>query len=345
MDKRTESFTTSRETGPERHCSVARTLEILSNAWTFLVVREAFFGIRRFQDFQAELGIPRATLTDCLQRLTAADIFKQIRYQTSPDRFEYRLTDKGIDLYPSFLALLRWGDRWLWRGKTPPLALFHKTCGQWIEPVTVCSGCTQVIRPEQVSYRDGPGAGCSAAPLHQRVRRVSDPETFLRGRRCSVARTLKIIGDRWSFLVIREAFFGVRRYDELCRNLRISTNILAGRLQWLVAEGILLRAPCQEHSGRFEYRFTEKGKDLYASMIVMLRWGDTWLSPEGPPLLLRHHVCGRDFHPVVACNQCGKELHARAMRYTSSTHSQQARIMVDRRGETARSPVGAPAAK
>ncbi len=335
MHKRPESLTTA-----GRHCSVARTLEILSNAWTFLVVREAFFGIRRFQDFQTELGIPRATLTDRLQRLTAAGIFKQIRYQTSPDRFEYRLTDKGIDLYPSFLALMRWGDQWLWRGKTPPLALFHNKCGQWIEPVTVCSRCARRIKPEQVSYRDGSGAGRSSASPRQRVRRVSDPENFLRGRRCSVARTLKIIGDRWSFLVIREAFFGVRRYDELQHNLRIATNILAERLQWLVAEGIFFRSPYQERPERFEYRFTEKGKDLYASMIVMLRWGDTWLSPHGPPLILHHRECERDFHPVVACSHCGAQLNARAVSYASSSPGQLARITIGVPGETLRSPAG-----
>jgi DNA-binding HxlR family transcriptional regulator len=316
MDTRPHRSLGSRR-GRERNCSVGRTLEILSSAWTFLVIREAFFGIRRFQDFHTELNISRGVLADRLEWLTSHGIFARTEYQASPKRFEYRLTQKGLGLYPSFIALMKWGDRWLWRGKPPPLALYHKACRRWIDPLTVCSHCGEVIAPEAVVYRDGPGAGSTSIWERRRVRRVSDPEAFLRGRRCSVARTLKIIGDRWSFLVIREAFFAVRRYDDFCRNLRISTNVLADRLQWMVAEGIFFRSPYQSHREQLEYRFTEKGKQLYASMITMMRWGDKWLSPAGPPLLLHHCSCGHDFHAAVVCDCCGKELKAREMAYES----------------------------
>jgi DNA-binding HxlR family transcriptional regulator len=283
----------------------------------FLVIREAFFGVRRFQDFHTELNISRGVLADRLAWLTSHGIFTRTEYQGSPKRFEYRLTQKGLELYPSFIALMKWGDRWLWRGKSPPLALFHKECSCWTNPLTVCSYCREIIAPEAVAYRDGPGAGSTSIGERRRVRRVSDPDTFLRGRRCSVARTLKIMGDRWSFLVIREAFFGVRRYDDFCRNLRISTNILAERLQWMVAEGIFFRSPYKSHREQLEYRFTEKGKQLYASMIAMMRWGDRWLSSAGPPLLLHHNSCGHDFHAIVMCDHCGKELSATQMAYQS----------------------------
>lgn len=302
----------------QRNCSVFRTLEILSDAWTFLIIREGFFGIRRFEDFHEELNIPRGTLSERLQWLTANGILRQKQYEHFPQRFEYLLTEKGLDLYPSFLAILSWGDRWLWGKRRPPLALYHVTCNRWAEPKPVCSQCGKEIRPEGVGYDDGPGAGYSCSGAPRRVRRISHPDTFLQGRRCSVAGTLKLVGDRWSFLVIREAFFGIRRYDEFAQNLRISTNILADRLRVMVDEGILFRSPYQSHREQLEYRFTEKGKQLYASMIAMMHWGDKWLAGKnGPPLILRHYACEHPFHVVMACNHCGGELKAREVQYQS----------------------------
>lgn len=318
MKAKIANTASGRQAGMEIHCSVGRTLEILSDPWAFLVIREAFFGIRRFQEFHAALGVPRGTLADRLRRLTGKSILRRVQYRVLPDRFEYRLTQRGFDLYPSFLALMRWGDRWLaGRGEAPPLALFHKTCGHWVEPRTTCSRCTAEIRPEDVAYRAGLGSGQATAERRRRNRRASDPEHFLRGRPCSVAKSLQVIGDRWSFLVIREAFFGVRRYDEIRTNIGIATNILADRLQHLVAEGIFRRSIYRQRPERFEYRLTAKGLDLYASLIVMMRWGDKWLSRDGAPLILAHR-CGHDFEPVVACNHCGGELEARAMGYAST---------------------------
>jgi DNA-binding HxlR family transcriptional regulator len=308
-----------------RRASVARTLEILSDSWTFLVIREALFGVRRYQGFQAALGIPRSTLTSRLDRLIEEGIFRREHYQSLPERFEYRLTEKGLDLYPSFIALMRWGDRWLSQGGAPPLALFHRACGRWIEPRLACSHCGGEVRPQRVSYRPGPGAGPAPSAQQRRNRRSSDPGHFQRGRDCSVARALQIIGDRWSFLIIREGFFGVRRFDELQENLGIAPNILSDRLQRLVGQGVFDRVRYQERPDRFEYRFAEKGKDLYGSMIVMGRWGDRWLSADGPPLLLRHLDCGHDFEPVIACDRCGGEIAARDMSYASTDRERERR--------------------
>src|SRR5580692_2233271 len=113
----------------ERNCSVARVVSILSDAWTFLIIREAFFGARRFETFRSALGLPRATLTERLKRLTQQGIFRQVRYSQTSRRVEYRLTKAGIELYPSFMAMMQFGDRWLTGGKGAPLQLIHETCG------------------------------------------------------------------------------------------------------------------------------------------------------------------------------------------------------------------------
>src|SRR5580700_11329865 len=121
----------------ERNCSVARTLDIVSDAWAFLIIREAFFGTQTFEAFRSALGIPRATLTDRLRKLTQLAIFRQVAPGSS-QRKEYRLTKMGFDLYPSFIALMQFGDRWLSKGEPAPLTLIHTTCGCDSHPDVTC---------------------------------------------------------------------------------------------------------------------------------------------------------------------------------------------------------------
>lgn len=304
--------------GISRFCSVGRTLEILSDAWSFMVLREAFFGARRYEQFQAVLGLPRTTLAKRLNHLTELGLLQRIAYSSGALRFEYRMSQAGLDLFPTMMVLLAFGDTWLGGSdkSRPPLQLIHKECGHACSPVVACSACNGSVDLHDVQYRSGPGAGSSAEVAERkRSRRASDPGVLERGRPCSVARTLQIIGDRWSFLVLREMYFGVRRFDEFQTNLGIASNILTDRLQRLAGHGIVERHAYQVRPERFEYRFTPKGMDLYGSMIVMMRWGDKWLSAGRPPLLLRHRPCQHDFHAQVVCSHCRQPLDAHNVTY------------------------------
>lgn len=135
-------------------------------------------------------------------------------------------------------------------------------------------------------------------------------------RECSVARALDIIGDRWTFMVLREAFFGVQSYRQFHTNTGIATNILSNRLKRLVENGIMEKRTETSDSRRFTYRLTKKGLDLYPVTLAILRWGDRWLADEnGPPLLLTHKPCGHRLVPTVSCNHCGKEVDPREVGY------------------------------
>jgi DNA-binding HxlR family transcriptional regulator len=298
----------------ERNCSVARTLDIVSDAWAFLIIREAFFGTRTFEAFRSALDLPRATLTDRLRKLTRLQIFRQVATNVGQRR-EYRLTKMGFDLYPSFIALMQFGDRWLAAGKRPPLVLVHGPCGCESHPIVACSQCAGELEARAVQYRDGPGAGRKPAKPGRNTRRASDGSRFMLGRPSSVSRALEIIGDKWSFMVVREGFFGNRRYDRIQSELGIAPNILTDRLSRLVAQGILQRRRYQDAPERFEYALTDIGRDLYGPFVTMLAWGDRWLSKAKPPLLLRHVACGHDFHAAVICNQCHQPMIAADMQY------------------------------
>jgi DNA-binding HxlR family transcriptional regulator len=298
----------------ERNCSVARTLDIVSDAWAFLIIREAFFGTGTFEAFRLALDIPRATLTDRLRKLTRLQIFRQTAAETG-QRKEYRLTKMGFDLYPSFIALMQFGDRWLSVGKRPPLVLLHRACGCETHPIVACSECLASLEAREVEFRDGPGAGRKPARRGRNTRRASDDSRFMQGRPSSVSRALEIIGDKWSFMVVREGFFGNRRYDRIQTELGIAPNILTDRLSRLVARGILHRRLYQYAPERYEYLLTDMGRDLYGPFVAMLAWGDRWLGKGKPPLLLRHATCGHDFQASVICSECHKPIIAADMQY------------------------------
>jgi DNA-binding HxlR family transcriptional regulator len=121
-------------------CSVAGTLAVVGEKWTLLVLREAFLGVRRFADLQRVLGAPRAVLTDRLATLVAHGLLRRVPYQAPGERrrHEYRLTRKGLDLYPALVALLEWGDRYLAEGDGPT-ELRHRDCGASVRLELTCA--------------------------------------------------------------------------------------------------------------------------------------------------------------------------------------------------------------
>lgn len=132
---------------------------------------------------------------------------------------------------------------------------------------------------------------------------------------CSVARTVDLVGDWWTPLVMREAFLGTRRFDAFQANLGIGRNILTQRLNRLVDEGVLVRRPYQERPLRHEYVLTDKGRDLFAVIATMKTWGDRWLAgDDGPPLTYHHTVCDHDMDAEVVCSHCREPLHVREVR-------------------------------
>jgi DNA-binding HxlR family transcriptional regulator len=130
---------------------------------------------------------------------------------------------------------------------------------------------------------------------------------------CSVAQCLEIVGEWWSLLIVRDAFLGVTRFEDLQARLGISRNILTQRLNRLVDKGVLKRVPYQERPPRSEYRLTEKGRDLWHVVTAMRQWGDRWAAPSGPPLKIRHTACGRVVQAVPVCSHCGEPLDVRAV--------------------------------
>jgi len=156
-------------------CSIAQTLEIVGDWWTLMILRDAFQGVRRFEEFQRDLGIARNVLTDRLTLLVDHGILDRRPYQTQPPRSEYRLTEKGLELYPVLISLMRWGDRWATGAGGPPVVLTHKECGHDGLPVMSCPHCGVPVGARDMTFRARPvqlSAGVSKARRRLGARRT-----------------------------------------------------------------------------------------------------------------------------------------------------------------------------
>jgi DNA-binding HxlR family transcriptional regulator len=142
----------------DMHCSVAQSLEVIGEWWTLLILRDAFLGVTRFDDFASRLGIARNVLTARLDTLVAHDVLARVPYDEARGRYDYRLTDKGRALLPVMTAIRQWGDEWILGEEHAPVVVEHTTCGKVSKGVLTCDHCGGELTTKTVRARRGPGA-------------------------------------------------------------------------------------------------------------------------------------------------------------------------------------------
>jgi DNA-binding HxlR family transcriptional regulator len=142
----------------EEPCSLARTVAVIGDRWSLLILRECFLRIRRFDEFQSSLGVTRHLLADRLKKLVRFGVLRKIPYQEAPKRYEYILTQKGLDLYPIIMSIVHWGDIHMVDSRGRPLLHEHKNCHKMFDPVMVCSECGEPLTAKEVHVHPGPGA-------------------------------------------------------------------------------------------------------------------------------------------------------------------------------------------
>jgi DNA-binding HxlR family transcriptional regulator len=287
--------------------SVTRAMDVIGDRWAVLIMRDAFQGARRFEEFIARTGATRATLANRLGALVEQGLLERVRYSDAPPRDEYRLTRRGRDLFPVALAAWRWERRWAPRSGSVPAQLRHAACGHATRPRLVCAHCGGDIDLRRTRLRSRQPAG-PLLPARPMLRRLS-PSTSRshRGSRDEFTYIADVVGDRWMPLVVSAAFFGQRRFEEMQASLGIASNILTHRLGHLVELGILERHSYSRHPARSEYRLTGKGRDLFPYAIALMAWGDRWLGGRRDATAVLYHAdCGRRLVPSARCNHCGE---------------------------------------
>jgi DNA-binding HxlR family transcriptional regulator len=282
----------------------SRALSTLGDRWSFLILRDAFLGARRFEDFRRLGGAARGTLSARLAALVEQGVLYRSPYGRAPNRYEYRLSEKGLAMHPIALALWNWEARWGGEFGLPP-RLVHNTCGGRMHPRLICGHCGQAVDPHDVTYEPGPGAQAYGARRTDHRRRRSISSDVADGVDTTMFHSIDTIGDRWSSLLLAALFLGLHRYDDINSAMGIATNILADRLRRLLSAGVIEQHLYRERPPRYEYRLTEKGRDFYPFVMTLHSWAMSWNpSPLGPALKFRHGACGHSLRTHMACSEC-----------------------------------------
>ena len=294
---------------------VAQGMAVIGDRWAFMIIRDIYLGVRQFEELRRRSGAARGTLASRLKALVRHGILYKNPYQSAPIRYEYRLTDKGLDLYPVVLMAWRWETRW-GKGRDLPPELIHDSCGNSVTPSYRCGHCHVDAMPQDMKFARGKKSSPAnkIPPRYQRRSNTRAEHGDDVDQRFFTI--LDVVGDRWTSLVVAAAFFGLQRYDEIASSIGIATNILSDRLKLLVRTGILDRTPYQQKPVRYEYHLSPKGRDLYAHTLAIHEWAERWLIKKGEqPLVLEHKPCGKAFRSEMICDACGEKLEARDISY------------------------------
>lgn len=299
--------------GMVRTCSIWRALEVFGDVPSLLILEAIWLGDRRFEKIRARTCLSKPLVSERLKSLVENGIIKRSQYSEHPPRFEFALEEKGRALFPVTMMLLRWEQTWSTRQSSLEFDIVHTACGHVASPVPQCKHCGGVVRAEDIEWQEGPGLGWMK-PDYKR-RRQQRNRTAIAESVTLFTDAAEVLGDRWSSLVMRSAFTGLNKFDEMMADSAMASNILSDRLSWLVERGFLHAKAYQTKPDRFAYYPTDKALDYLPILLMLQLWGDRfYAAKEGAPLILRHKACGEELNLIAGCSECGEELSTQTVR-------------------------------
>jgi DNA-binding HxlR family transcriptional regulator len=273
-------------------------LGLLGDEWTLLVVQQALLGATRFAEFKARLPISNSVLTRRQQALTRDGLLDRREYQTNPTRAEYLVTPRSRALWPVLVSIWEWERRWVPDHADTLPSMRHLACGADFSPLIVGRACGQGVSDKDVVAQWGPSGSWPRSIPVASTRRRSDQ----RDAAGLFPQTMSVLGNRWGFALLVAAFVGMSRFTDFQSQLGAPPGSIADRLSIFTANGVLVGA-----QGR--YRLTEKGRALFAVLVLALQWAQRWFpSQEGPAVVVTHTGCGGRFTGVLVCDQCAERL-------------------------------------
>lgn len=276
-------------------------LHLMGDRWTVAVILGAFLGVRRFDEWQSRLGIPRQTLTERLKALTDLGLLRARPYQERPPRYDYHLTRQGLQLYNHVLMMWAWERRWGSRSLQLPQRLVHATCGHAFVPRMSCSACGEKVGIRDLTFTLKVNEALRAVPSsRQRAARLSPEEGSQMG--------LGLRVDRWTLLIISAVFLGCHYFDQLSHVLGIGSSVLTRRLAGMVDSGLLLCQADLNDARRKIYRLTPASHDLFGYIICFSSWASRHHFNEPSSIRPVHKGCGQPFVPQVICSHCDEAL-------------------------------------
>lgn len=284
---------------------MAAGLDTIGDRWVLLILRDVFLGRSRFEELRQHTGASRTTLTRRLTALLAADVLYKRTYSTTGNRYEYKLTEKGLALFSSSLLSWQWELEWSENSsEVLPTTLFHNNCKHVLTPRAVCRHCHEALQVNDVQWPEFNSELSQAVEAKTFSKRRVRSSTQSGQEDLSLATVSDLIGDRWTLLLLICAFIGIKRYDEFLKKLNIATNILTSRLNLLVEVDIFQRNTYQENPPRNEYLLTQKGRSLFPLVMTMRQWVVDFLPKPNINERLIHKKCGKALTVEVLCGGC-----------------------------------------
>lgn len=276
-------------------------LLVLGDRWTVAVLLGAFLGVRRFDVWQQQLGIPRPTLADRLKKLVALGLLSQRPYQHRPPRQAYHLTSAGLQLYDQVLMIWAWERRWGSRASTLPAQLRHRGCGHVFEPHLACAACGEDAGMADLRF----ALQVNQALLAQAGAAVRTPRiAAVDGTRNALGLGLGLRVDRWSLLIVTAVLLGCRHFDQLEHALGIASSVLARRLGGMVDAGLLSTQTDRQDARRVVYRLTPASRDLFGYIVCFSSWASRHHFRTPSSIVPTHLQCGQPFVAQVVCGHC-----------------------------------------
>jgi DNA-binding HxlR family transcriptional regulator len=278
-------------------------LKLIGDRWSVQVLMGAFMGLMRFDDLQARLSIPRHTLSERLKALVQMDMLRPRLYQERPDRYEYRLTRKGMALYGAVLMVWDWEHHFGDPAAALPARLVHKTCGHAFVPLLACEACGEPVTMRDLDLRLRPNPRLPHdAGEPSRVPKITASD--------ALTASLALRLDRWSLMIVAAVILGCRHFDQLAHVLRMGPALLSRRLSAMVEAGLMAVQPDREDGRRRVYLLTPASRALFPYLVLLSTWAGEHHFREPSSIRPRHRACGKPFVPRATCSHCHGQLHA-----------------------------------
>ncbi|WP_214110002.1 winged helix-turn-helix transcriptional regulator [Acrocarpospora catenulata] len=290
---------------PVELSAIGQALAILGDRWVLLILQRAFLlHVRTFAGWRDELKISESVLSSRLKELVAHGVFSLAAYRNGRTRYEYRLTDRGLDLWSLLVAIYSWERDWTDRTDLPQL--IHNGCGQEARAYLACGVCLEPMSARETRTVRGPLATFASVGLPRQHRRTVPTRTDYVGY-CH--HSMEILGDRWSTSVLAAAFLGSRRFGDFHAELGIAPSVLTDRLRRFVDSEVF-------SFSAGDYRLTERGLAFFEVFAFLVSWAQRELpAPAGSELTITHRSCGSGLAPVLRCTPCGEVLQRREVHF------------------------------
>jgi len=290
-------------------------LDTVCDTSVLLILEACWLGDRSFTQICKSTGLQKALVSNRLTFLQDEGIIKKLLPSDGGKRHLYLLTRRGLALLPVSVLMLAWEQRWSQQKNAPLVKMVHINCGQEIIPDTQCQSCGDRITLADLSIAEPELLFAGQTSFLRRRRQAGlDRENIHVFHEIS-----EILGDRWTTLILRQAFLGDKRFDDFVKSLGIASNILNDRLARGLDNGLFTKQAYQHNPQRYEYILSAKAMDILPMILMIGKWGIEQKVPSGQRFQHIRHICGAVLNPVVVCSHCGEEITIESTRLITET--------------------------